>query len=383
MKVPTRKPCALRGRFRLAAPIVLLLGSAAVLVFNARLWRRDSARAASVAHAKAWTILSQHPKVSVLVAAWNESEILAGHMAAFARLSYPNRQLVLCAGGQDGTFALAQMLATTTPDVLLLEQQPGEGKQRALQRCFEAASGDILFLTDADCLIDDASFLATLAPLVNEDEAVATGGSRPLDVQLGNPFVLQQWFADVYVRSQWLDYTNGILGRNVAITRQALSQIGAFAAPVHTGTDFHMAKELLRHGQRIRVVRGGVRTHYADTVGEYRRQQARWLRNVVMHGLTYQAFSEVTAGLAPSFIGLAMLALPLLSLILGPVLLALWGVLFLHAVVSRARYVRFGELTTGQPIRSYRSIPIHVVIDWAVWASVLPEYPFRRMRSRW
>lgn len=374
----------LRSQFTWAAPLVLLLGSVAVLAYNCRLWQRDRARAASLARSSAWTILRQYPNVSILVAAWNEVEILADHIAAFNGLAYPNRELVLCAGGPDGTFALAEALANDdVSGVVVLEQRPGEGKQSALQRCFEASTGDILFLTDADCLLDDVSFTATLAPLINEGEAAATGGSRPLDAQLGDPFVLQQWYADVYVRSHWGDYTNGVLGRNAALTRPALAAVGAFSAPVRTGTDFHMAKELLRRGERIRVARSAVRTHYADTVGEYRRQQARWLRNVVMHGMTYRAYPEVLASFAPSMLGLAMLALPMLALVLGPVAPAIWAVLLLQAVLSRMRYVRFGQAITGQSFPAYERILVYVVIDWAVWASVLPEYLLRRMRHRW
>ena len=51
------------------------------------------------------------PRVSFLVAAWNEAGMIERCLRAVAGLSYPDVELVLCAGGSDGTFALAARYA--------------------------------------------------------------------------------------------------------------------------------------------------------------------------------------------------------------------------------------------------------------------------------
>ncbi|NJK33015.1 MAG: glycosyltransferase [Deltaproteobacteria bacterium] len=87
----------------------------------------------------------------MLVAAWHEADHIGAHIAAFQALRYPNKELILCAGGADGTCAIAQGCANES--IHILEQMPGEGKQRALRRCYAAASGELIYLTDADCLL--------------------------------------------------------------------------------------------------------------------------------------------------------------------------------------------------------------------------------------
>ena len=91
------------------------------------------------------------------------------------RIAY--KELILCAGGPDGTYHLAKTF--TSAQVLVFEQKPGEGKQRALQRCFEQSHGVVIFLTDADCLLEDRVFERTLYPLVVEGKDAATGTWRP------------------------------------------------------------------------------------------------------------------------------------------------------------------------------------------------------------
>ncbi|HYO87536.1 MAG TPA: glycosyltransferase family 2 protein [Candidatus Limnocylindrales bacterium] len=371
-----------RAQLTALSPLVLLVGLCAVALLNLRRWHSD-VRRAQVQPVSTRPTPTHQPPVSVLVAAWNESEKIEHHIQSFLALAYPRKQLVLCAGGTDGTFALANNFSATE-HVIVLEQHAGEGKQRALSRCFNECFGEIIFLTDADCLLDNASFDATLAPLLNDGEVVSTGASHPLKSQKSKPFVLQQWLADVYVRSHWGEYTTGLLGRNMALTRKALQQAGAFEANVRTGTDYHMAQELIAHGYKIRVAPGSsVATHYADALADYRKQQARWLRNVVLHSVDYGDWQAVGRSLTPSFLGFGMILMPFTAFVLGPISLALWLVVFIHAVASRVRYCRFGSLVTGQPFIYPLLLPVYVLTDFGVWAAVLPEYLLERLRSRW
>ena len=130
------------------------------------------------------------PPVSILVAAWNEAARIDGHIESFRALRYPRKELVLCAGGDDGTYERACRHAG--PAVIVLRQEPGEGKQRALARAFAETRGEIIFLTDADCLLTDEAFERTLRPVAIGEEQAATGGLRPLDGQLGDSFVFAQ-----------------------------------------------------------------------------------------------------------------------------------------------------------------------------------------------
>jgi len=362
------------------APCIFCAGLLLAALWHLHQWRRDAALLARQRQQPAPPPLPPDaPLVSVLVAAWNEAEMIERHIRSFLALRYPAVELLLCAGGADDTYALAR--AYECEQVIVLRQQPGEGKQAALRRCLRRAAGEIIYLTDADSLLDDESFAGVLAPLLLEGEDAATGSSRPLDGQLANPFVIYQWCADLFVEARRPQYVAGLLGRNAALRRAALDAAGGFDAPVATGTDYVMAKRLLRQGYRIRYApHSAVRTTYPDTARSYWRRQSRWVRNLMVHGPSFGAWDEVRQAYRTALVGLAMLLLPWLSLALGPLLLALWGVLFGAGFLAKLRYARFARLYRGAPIswRQLLGTPLFMLVDFVAWSLPLLDLVVRR-----
>jgi hypothetical protein len=363
---------------------LLLVGLAGVAAYNWRQWQRDKALLARerepgpLPPPEMWPEL---PLVSVLVAAWNEAGIMQRHIESFLALSYPCKELVLCAGGDDGTYEIARRHAGE--GVLVLEQHAGEGKQAALRRCLAEAGGEIIFLTDADCLLNDEAFTRTLAPLVLGREAVATGTSRPLAEQLAEPFVIYQWCTDTYVAARYGDYVPGILGRNCAVTRQALERGDGFEARVRTGTDYHLAKSLLRQGYRIRYVAESViESRYPATLISYWRRQSRWVRNLIIHGPTSGARDEVAKALRTSLVGMVMLLLPMAALLIGPIILAAWVVLLFQAFLARMRYAGFARLSQRAPVtlRQLARTPAYMFADFVAWSRPLVDLILDRER---
>jgi cellulose synthase/poly-beta-1,6-N-acetylglucosamine synthase-like glycosyltransferase len=367
--------------------LVGVLGCVAIVALNLRSWQADRSLAQHLKdEPQTPAVLQAYPKVSVLVAAWNEAPIVREHIHSFLALRYAPKELVLCAGGTDGTYAIA--CEYQGEQVRVLEQAAGEGKQPALERGYKLATGALVFLTDADCLLTDDAFERTLMPLINEGARVATGHVEPLSSQQSQPFVLHRWFNELYVNMRRSEVSAGLDGRNTALQRAILDETGAFFSGVRSGTDYVLAKNLLRAGCQIRYMRASsLPTPYMTTVREYWRQQTRWLRNVVLHGLRYGARSEVISNLIPSLTSAAMLTLPWLALLFPPLfapLLLVWLWLALHALLSRVRYMRFGELVSGRSFgKGYGWLPLYIALDFVIWASVLLQYPSRKGRGRW
>jgi cellulose synthase/poly-beta-1,6-N-acetylglucosamine synthase-like glycosyltransferase len=360
------------------------------------------------------TLWESKPKVSVLVAAWNEAEIIQDHITSFLKLRYAPKRLVLCAGGDDGTFDVARRYSGE--QITVIEQQRGEGKQKSLRRALALADGDVFLLTDADCLFTDESFEKVLAPVVNGNEAVATGIVQPLPGQRTSPFVLQRWFNEVWRmehNGHERQYVTGVMGANTAIRRDVLENVGGFNADVSSGTDYHLAKRLLASGYHIRYVpESVVYTLYVDSFTSYCRQQSRWLRNVVLHGLRFRVYSEVVQGLLPSLLGISMLSGSLLLFTGGDfrwvmpllpscfplpehssdwlnsrlrTLRVLWGLAWLYVLLRRLRYIRVAERVTGErfPKLGYIYLPFYILMDFTVWSWALMRYIFKGGRSRW
>ena len=366
----------------------MVAGLSAVAAYNCRLWQRDKALLASLSTPESSPPLESWPElplVSVLVAAWNEGASIERHIESFLALRYPRKELVLCAGGTDGTYGLAQRHAG--PPVTLLKQRRGEGKQRALAHCLPLARGEIIFLTDADCFLDDEAFERTLAPVAARKEQVCTGGSRPCADQAHSPFVMAQAASQTYSSMQTPDYAPGLLGRNCALRRELLEGSRGLLEWAPTGTDYVLAKTLARAGVAIRQMPSSrVETAFPRTPCAYARQQERWLANVLIHGLRFGAYGEAIRSLIPPAIGAGMLLGPLAAWRWGPAALAVWLLAWTHVLFSRVRYARFSELLTGQHVgpAGYLWLPVHVLLDFVVWAWAPARHLLKkRARTRW
>jgi cellulose synthase/poly-beta-1,6-N-acetylglucosamine synthase-like glycosyltransferase len=349
-----------------AVPL-LLLGLAGVTLQTWRLARRDRAalaRAASPAPAPAWETWPARPSVSVLVAAWNEAAAIDDHLRSFCALRYPHKQLVLCAGGDDGTFERACRWANL--QVVVLEQQEGEGKQQALRRCLPYATGAVIVLTDADCLLSEPAFCRLLAPLATGASRVVTGTSEPYAAQRGCALVQYQWLTDLAWSAQLPETVDGVLGRNCALLRPVLDEIGGFDAPVRTGTDYFMSRQLARAGHAIRAVPDSrIATRYPDSARAYLRMWRRWNKNLLIHGPRFGAWRDVRGVASAYLVYSAGLILALLAPLLGPAAAVPPLLVLGLASSSRARRVVAGARLAGGtlPWGLLARVPFYTCLD--------------------
>lgn len=364
---------------------LFLIGLASVAAYNWQRWQRDKALAERLRAAQTPApALDNPPQVSALVAAWNEVEHIDAHIQSFLALRYPNIELVLCAGGYDGTLAKARLYAGER--VIVIEQHAGEGKQKALARCYEHAHGDVIYLTDADCRFDDDALARLLGPIVNEGEHAATGGSRPLAQQADQILPAYLWASDVVAGLRNVPYTAGLLGRNAAATREAIDRSGGLDFEARTGTDYQLARRLLASHTKIRNVPASVvEAEYPPTYGEYQRRQSRWLRNLLLYSRRYGAAEDARATWRTIGTGLAMLAMPAFALRLGPAVLALWALIVAYAAGAKLRYAAFTERLYA--LRLPKRLPALLLpltlVDFAIWASPIIDLLDPRRRERW
>ena len=365
------------------------------LILNLRQWRLDLERVHRLAASrKEIPPLDLHgntaPRVSFLVAAWNEEPTLLSCLEAIQHLSYPNLEIVLCAGGTDRTWRIASEFSD--PRLILLAQESGDGKQKSLRRCLDRAGGEIIYLLDAGCRITGAAFARMLAPILSRDEQVVTASPcTPFPEQFQIPFVVSQCASRVYTSLYQPESCSGLVGANSAIARRVLEQAGGFDAAARTGGDYDLGKRLRRQGTRVRYeVEASIPIEFHSGVRAYLRQQARWIRNVVIHGSRFGAYREVVSCLCTSLVGLAMLALPCLSLALAflagispaivQISVAVWALAFLHAFFSRLRYMNVAARWLGVrfPRRAMALLPLYLLIDFVAWSIPLVEYPSRK-----
>jgi cellulose synthase/poly-beta-1,6-N-acetylglucosamine synthase-like glycosyltransferase len=374
--------------------IWLLIPTVPLLV-NLYQWRRDRKRVSGLIAARTPVPrnLTSTERVSFLVAAWNEESTIEACIQAILRLNHPDFEVILHAGGTDRTWEIASRI--TDPRLVVLLQRQGEGKQASLQQCFERAGGEIIYLLDAGCLITNQAFARILNPIVSgKEQAVTSSPCVPFPAQMASPFVRNQCAARVYTSISQSEYCPGLAGANSAIRRAALEQAGGFHPRIRTGGDYDLGQRLLRHGTRIRYdVEAYFPIEFHVRVRPYLRQQARWLRNVVSHGMRFGAYREAASCLATSLVGFAMLALPLIALVLSyplaspaaTIIAGCWGMAFLHACFSRFRYLKVAALFLDTPLipSAVAMIPAYLMIDFLAWSIPLVQYPSKKLRERW
>jgi len=365
--------------------VVLLVGLAVVGWHNWRLWRRDRALADRLRDERApLPKLSRTPKVSALVAAWNESANIDAHIQSFLALEYPEIELVLCAGGSDDTLERARLYASKR--VIVLEQQLGEGKQRALAHCMQQAQGELIYLTDADCIFHDEALVRLMAPLIEEGEQVSTGGSRPLDEQEAKILPAYLWASDVVANAHFEQYVEGLLGRNAAVTRSAIDRIGGLGFEARTGTDYQLAQRLLAVGLKICYVKESiVKSRYPETIRDYRHRQSRWLRNLLIYGLRYGAKRDVRLTLKTIATGMFMLLAPLVAMASNSALLICWLLLLCQATTSKLRYAMFAVRLYRGPIslRLFAAALPLTLAEFVIWSLPIYDLLNPQRREQW
>lgn len=324
------------------------------------------------------------PSLSLLVPVWNERRQIAAFVAAFRRLSYSRRELILCAGGADGSLTEARRFAA--PDIVVLEQLPGEGKQRALERCFRASRGDLLFLTDVDARPNDQAVLTTLGPILAGAVDVATGTRVPWPELRQVPLVAYQWALEVAGDARLPAEAKGLLGSNAALRRSAAVAAGCFAWEARTGTDYTLACRLRDVDIAIRFVpTSRMPVGLATTWRDYSRQRARWLRTLVLQGVRYKDWAVVRQGMTSMLMGLAFVLLPLTPGRPRRAARILWLCMLLGAWQRRIDYVRAApdEVRAVLSPRRRPFLLLAAALDFATWARAAIEMLVPATRGRW
>lgn len=323
------------------------------------------------------------PTVSVLLPAWNEARMIARCLDSLLAIDWPGLEMIVCAGGGDATLDIARSYESER--VIVLEQRSGEGKQAALRRCFAASRGEIIYLTDADCVVPQEAFVEVVKPIVDGCVDAATGLSLPLLEQRSNPLVRYQWGKDLAGTHRHGPFAHGVHGRNSAIQRNVIDRLAPFEPPVPSGTDFHLGQALRIAGVKIAWAPSFVFSEYPETPAEYVRMWRRWVKNVLVQGILSGSWTEVrTTGLGVGS-SLILIGAPLLAPVLGRRVLIPW--LALSAWVARKRFVAHRlEQTAGrvpeiqQPLIRF---PAYVLLDSLGAVAGLVAAVVPSMRRAW
>ena len=118
------------------------------------------------------------PRVTMIIAAYNEEAVIAEKLANTLALDYPQTLLevvVASDGSDDGTNE--RVVQCHAPNVRLLAL-PRQGKNRTLNAAVAAADGDILVFSDADSMLAPDALRHLVAPFSDPDVGGVGGDYR-------------------------------------------------------------------------------------------------------------------------------------------------------------------------------------------------------------
>jgi cellulose synthase/poly-beta-1,6-N-acetylglucosamine synthase-like glycosyltransferase len=250
---------------------------------------RRSASAASIAQ----------PFVSVIVAARNEEQHLPDLLSDLSNQTYPHYEaIVVDDRSSDGTAEIVRHFAARSSRFKLLQQRTvpdgHSPKKSALNAGIEQSCGEILFLTDADCRVQE-TWIENTVRYFEPDVAMVLGSSELIVEEKSSLFECVQGFefltlVSLMAASANLRHPLGASGHNIALRRRAFAQVGGYNSVMHriAGDDMLMLQLMRAKPEVGRIVyaddlRARNATYPEATWQKFRNQRARWASSGTHH----------------------------------------------------------------------------------------------------
>ena len=191
------------------------------------------------------------PDVTLLIAAYNETDVIAEKLENSLDLDYPPERLqilVAADGSDDGTAEIVKSFASH--GVELSFQPERRGKMAAINNALSQVRGEIIIMSDANNMYS-SNVLRDLVNPFQDPTVGATGGAKKIlkgDGLLGDSEGLY-WKYESWIKKQQtrLGCTTGAAGEAIAIRRSLFT-----TPPVEIiNDDFYLMMSVIRKGYRM------------------------------------------------------------------------------------------------------------------------------------
>jgi glycosyltransferase involved in cell wall biosynthesis len=131
-------------------------------------WSRSSARVYHTLRPE------QYPSVSIIIAARNEETVIARTLHRLTQAKYPSTLEILVIDDHSTDHTAREVLSFSNSSIRLLANA-GQGKRAALDTGIRQAVGEIILLTDADCLPESCWVAAMVSQLMEKNTRWVSG----------------------------------------------------------------------------------------------------------------------------------------------------------------------------------------------------------------
>ena len=295
---------------------------------------RSAAREAMLEEPNTW------PKISVIVPAYNEENVIQTTIESLLSTDYPDKEIIVV---DDGSVDKTLEIAMKYKDKIKLIHKENGGKASALNQGFLYATGEIVTIVDADTIIGHSSLKHIAKSMVAENVAAVAG-----NVKIRNKVNWLTWcqaleyLSGIQIMRRGLDYFGAITivpGALGAFRKKKLEEAGTY----HKDTlveDFDATMKVLRSGM---IVSGSsaatAYTQAPQTLRDYYEQRKRWYRGNLQ---VLRRHSDIL--LNPRFGYLQKLSYPLMAihmLVIPIASVMLWVFVGYQLVIGNYQFVAF------------------------------------------
>lgn len=229
------------------------------------------------------------PTVSIVTAARNEEKNIRACLESLAHLEYPIAKLeiiVVDDNSTDSTVAIIRDCIVKYPLIKTLTAQQGtdllRGKANAIAQGVDVSFGEIIFMTDADCVVPQSWVRATVQNY-SDDTGVVAGLTllRPTNWFAGMQSLDWAYILALASAAMALNNPLSCIGNNFSFRRKAYDEIGGYRGIQFSVTeDFALFKAIThsgRWGYRYPLEKEAlVFSNACSTILELYRQKRRW-----------------------------------------------------------------------------------------------------------
>lgn len=224
----------------------------------------------------------QHPRVSVIVPAYNEEEYIQRTIESIIEDTYPNKEIIVVDDGStDKTYEKAMTYAYRREVKVIRREERSGLKACALNFGLLFASGDIAVIMDGDTILERDAIKELVKHLLKDPDVVGVVGNVRVFNRKGILGKLQayEYAISMELGKRFQGIVNGIMvisGALGAVRRDVLESLGR----IHVDTiteDFDTTVMLHKLGKRIAFSpRAVALTHVPDSWRSWVRQRLRW-----------------------------------------------------------------------------------------------------------
>ncbi|MFX1420593.1 MAG: glycosyltransferase, partial [Promethearchaeota archaeon] len=225
--------------------------------------------------------LNEIPLISIIIPAWKENENLKLCLNAINQLSYPKLNVIVNAGGSKETIQIAENFRNN-PKFTIIHQKEGEGKIKAINDCLTYIEEGLVYLIDADILLNDDVLLKMVYQITNKSQNGVVSEIKPHHSQFKKSIVKYNYInRNLRFRHRFARYLIRGTGPNTLLNYSVIKSIGKFTEKKLSDDGRSLGLDIFSKGYKI--------FHLVDTrvdcltypinIKKYCSQNIRWLEN--------------------------------------------------------------------------------------------------------